>query len=228
MRPVTSRRPRRAVARTPAQTPPFLHAPRPARAGAGQPPCDIARVAPHLRPASPPAAAHAGRKGMPRSPRRPRSQDVNCVPFCPSCMATEKARITLAVQGGEASIGVDASAPIREAVRMALERFGIDGSSMERRARAAEGRIVDRCESLIEEGHAGLARLCVSAHDRVVDDAGGIADMRDLVCFAATRQHTLMHQQRAGMYGTGSGAPTPRAPYADPRGARRGGEVGEP
>ena len=143
-------------------------------------------------------------------------------------MATEKARITLAAQGRDASIDADASAPIREVVRMALERLGIDGSSMERAARAAEGRIVDRCESLIEEGLAGLAGLYVGAHGRVVDDAGGIADMREPAGFAATRQHALMHQQGAGMYGTGSGAPPPRVPYADPRGARRGGEVGEP
>lgn len=143
-------------------------------------------------------------------------------------MVTEKARITLAVQDREASIDADASAPIREAVRMALKRLGIDGSSMERVARAAEGRIMGRCESLIEEGLAGLARLCVCVHGRVVDDAGGIADMRELAGFAATKQHALMHQQCAGMYGTGSGAPPPRAPYADPHGTRRGGEVGEP
>ena len=56
------------------------------------------------------------------------------------------------------------------------------------------------------------------------------ADMRELVGFAATKQHALMHQQCAELYGMGYGGPSPQSPGAsgDSRGTGHGGEGGGP
>ena len=76
-------------------------------------------------------------------------------------MAAEKMRITFVAQGREVNIDMDPSAPIGEAVRMALEKMGIDGGLVEWRARTAEGRILDSGKSLIEGGIGGPERLYI-------------------------------------------------------------------
>lgn len=76
-------------------------------------------------------------------------------------MAAEKTRITFVAQGRAVDIDMDPSVPTGEAVRIALEKLGIDGGLVEWSARTAEGRVLDSGKSLIEGGIGGPARLYI-------------------------------------------------------------------
>ena len=74
----------------------------------------------------------------------------------------EKKAVGFVVESGEVNVDVDLSRPTGECIGLALEKLGIGSSSGEWTARSSEGRILDNCKSLIEEGIAEPARIYLS------------------------------------------------------------------
>ena len=98
-------------------------------------------------------------------------------------MAGKDVRITFVVQGREVAIDADSSGTTRDAIRLALEKFGADGDSGEWTARTTEGRALDNGKSLIEGGIDSPTKLYIGPKpssgtgsggtDKIVEMAGG-------------------------------------------------------